>query len=131
MRLFAFAALLALPLLGLGTQSASADYYCCGQGRGEQELQYFYVHTNSVVFDCDAYYCKTKIKVYGGTKFKAECRNGWCNIKDYPFADMWVLESCLKQIGGIDEGRDEGEDVGDVGEGWEARHAYHRSHRGY
>ena len=31
MKTFAFAALLALPLLGIGAQGASADYYCCGQ----------------------------------------------------------------------------------------------------
>jgi hypothetical protein len=126
MKLFAFAALLALPLLGLGAQGASADYYCCGKGRGEQEAQHYYVVKNSVIFDCDAHHCETKIKVYGGTKIKAECNNGWCSIKDFPFAHMWVLESCLKQIG--DDNEQGGEDGGDEGGEGEARQSYKRHH---
>ena len=131
MRLFAFAALMALPLLGLGAQSASADYYCCGKGRGEQESQYYYVTKNSVIFDCDAHHCETKIKVYGGTKIKAECNNGWCKVKDTPFSPMWVLESCLKQIGG-DDNEQGGEEGGDENGEGEARQSYKRHHyRGY
>jgi hypothetical protein len=127
MRLFAFAALLALPLLGLGAQSASADYYCCGKERREPEAQHYYVVKNSVIFDCDGYHCETKIKVHGGAKIKAECNNGWCEIKESRFSRMWVLESCLKPIG--DDERD-GEDNGDDGE---ARQSYKRYHhrRGY
>lgn len=124
MKFFAFAALLALPLLGLGAQSASADYYCCGKERREPEAQHYYVIKNSVIFDCDGYHCETKIKVHGGEKIKAECDKGWCEIKGSRFSRMWVLESCLKQIGGDDE--QGGEDNGDEGE---ARQSYRRYHR--
>ena len=104
MRLFAFAALLALPLLGLGAQSASADYYCCGKEKypAEHKVYWTYVVKDAAVFDCDLYHCQTKIKVYGGTKVKVYCRNGWCHIKNFPFAHVWVLEECLKKS--YDEG---------------------------
>jgi len=130
MKLFTFAALLALPLLGLGAQNASADYYCCGKGRGDQEAQYYYVIKNSVIFDCDAHHCETKIKVHGGTKIKAECNNGWCKIKGFPFSPMWVLENCLKQTGGYDNGQNGDEGGYEGGEG-EARQSYKRRYRGY
>jgi hypothetical protein len=97
MKLFAFAALMALPLLGAGTQSASADYYCCGKGYHEEHhAEHFTVISDAVVFECDSYHCETKIKIFGGTEVKAYCRNGWCEIKNFPFAHVWVLESCLK-----------------------------------
>ena len=121
MRLFAFAALLALPLLALGAQSASADYYCCGK-RDEHKVRWGYVVKDSVIFDCDSYDCQTKIKVRGGTKVKVYCKNGWCHIKNFPFKHMWVLEHCLNLIHkedneGGDEGREDGGDEGAQGEG--------------
>jgi hypothetical protein len=98
MKLYAFAALMALPLLGLGAQSASADYYCCGQQKHHyQHKKLYYVVKDSTVFDCDAYHCETKIKVFGGSTIKADCRDyGWCEIKGLPFGKMWVVEACLK-----------------------------------
>lgn len=130
MRLFAFAALLALPFLGLGAQSASADYYCCGKERDrpEHKVGWTYVVTDSVVFDCDSHDCRTKIKVYGGTKVKVYCRNGWCHIKNFPFAHMWVLEECLKPFG--DDGDRDRDGDNEDGEG--EREGYNRyQHRRY
>jgi hypothetical protein len=118
MRLLAFAALLAIPLLGLGAQGASADYYCCGKGK-EYPRYYtkvYYVHQNTAVFDCDAWHCETKIKLLAGSHVKAKCRDyGWCEIIGsvaggecrhrwcegrgaikVRFANMWVPENCLK-----------------------------------
>jgi hypothetical protein len=122
MRLFAFAALLALPLLGFGAQSASADYYCCGKRQTEHKVRWGNVIKDSVIFDCDAYHCETKIKVYGGTKVKVYCQNGWCHIKNYPFKNMWVLEYCLNLYnddyvhnGQSDEYQGRGDDDGDEG----------------
>jgi hypothetical protein len=115
MKLFAFAALLALPFLGLGAQSASADYYCCGgHQRAEYKIGYTYAIKNSVIFDCDSHYCKTKIKIYEGTKVKVHCRNGWCNIKNFPFENVWVLEECLQPFG--NEGYGHGQEYGGQGE---------------
>jgi len=136
MRLFAFAALLALPLLGFGAQSASADYYCCGGKRGEieQKVRWGHVIRNSVVFDCDAYHCETKIKVYGGTKVKVYCQNGWCKIKNFPFKNLWVLESCLNLYNDdyvhpgpseeYQDREDEGDEGAEVGEGAERAEGY-------
>jgi hypothetical protein len=114
MRLFAFAALLALPLLGLGAQSASADYYSCGNNNNGDEHQVRWTHVvkDSAVFDCDSYDCQTKIKVYGGTKVKVYCRNGWCHIKNFPFANIWVLEECLKKSYGEGNHEENGEEGG-------------------
>ena len=122
MRLFAFAALLALPLLALGAQSASADYYCCGKGQDEHKVRWGYVTKDSAIFDCDSYDCQTKIKVRGGTKVKVYCKNGWCHIKNFSFKHIWVLEHCLKLIHkegheGGDEGREDGGDEGGQVEG--------------
>ena len=130
-----FAALLALPLLGLGVQSAAADYYCCGKTEVEHKIKWAYVVKDSTVFDCDSYHCETKIKLYGGTKVKAYCRNGWCHIKNFPFANVWVLEHCLKWAdhdGDEGKGDDEGGngengdgdngDEGREGEGYKRRH---------
>ena len=128
MRLFAFAALLALPLLGLGAQSASADYYCCGKekDRVEHKVGWTYVTKNSAIFDCDSRDCQTKINVYEGTKVKVYCRNGWCHIKNFPFANVWVLEECVKPFdyNGNREGDEgEGEGESDGGEGYKRRHS--------
>ena len=138
MRPFVFAALLALPLLGLGATSASADYYCCGKKDEEHKVRWAYVVKDSVVFDCDSYHCQTKIKVHGGTKVKTYCKNGWCHIKNYPFSHMWVLENCLKFHDGEseykkgDEGGDEGGESGGEEEGGEGksyeRQGYKRSY---
>jgi hypothetical protein len=137
MRLFAFAALLALPLLGFGAQSASADYYCCGKGQSEHTVRWGNAIKDSVIFDCDSYHCETKIKIYGGTKVKVYCQNGWCRIKNYPFKNMFVLEYCLNlynddyvhngqsdEYGGRDDEGEEGYQGGDRGEGY--RGSYRR-----
>jgi hypothetical protein len=123
MRLFAFAALLALPLLGLGAQSASADYYCCGRNNNgdEHHIRWTYVVKDAAVFDCDSYDCQTKIKVYDGTKVKVYCRNGWCHIKNFPFANVWVLEECLKRS---DEEGNREENGDDDENGGYRRHRY-------
>ena len=134
MRPFAFAALLALPLLGLGAQSASADYYCCG-GKRHNKPHLYRVVKDSAIFDCDAHHCETKIRIEGGATIKAKCENGWCRIKDTPFAPVWILESCLERFydkdeeGKGDEGAEEGaeEDREGQHEGYKRR--YH--HRGY
>jgi hypothetical protein len=137
MRLFAFAALLALPLLVLGAQSASADYYCCGKEQGEHKVRWGYVIRDSVIFDSDSYHCETKIKVHGGTKVKVYCKNGWCHIKNFPFKNMWVLEYCLKLIHkedgeGGDEGSEDGGDEGNqVGEGDEGGEGEREGGEGY
>lgn len=123
MKLFAFAALLALPLLGLGAPSASADYYCCGgRPHSEYKIGYTYTIKNSVIFDCDSHYCHTKIKIYGGTKVKVHCRNGWCLIKSFPFENMWVLEECLQPFYG--EGYGHGEHEGQGEEGYQGQQGY-------
>ena len=129
MKTFAFAALLALPLLGSGAQGASADYYCCGQqksyehhrpshyqhssGYGHsshyEHTKLYYVNKHTAVFDCDAYHCETKIKIEKGATVKAHCREyGWCEIKGGPFKNQWVVETCLEpQYGESHYGRDE------------------------
>jgi hypothetical protein len=128
MKLYAFAALLALPLLGLGAGGASADYYCCGKEKTQHYTQYAYLHTDAQVFGCDGYHCQTEVKVYSGTKVKVFCRNGWCQIKNFPFDNAWVLESCLK----IEHHGYKKDDVyqGEEGEGYEEPRHY-RKHRGY
>jgi hypothetical protein len=130
MRLFAFAALLALPLLGFGAGSASADYYCCGQqksyehhgsghyGRSShyEHTKLYYVNKHTAVFDCDAYHCETKIKIEKGATVEAHCRHyGWCEIKGGPFKHLWVVETCLEPHYGRDEGYGGGDDYGDEG----------------
>jgi hypothetical protein len=129
MRLFAFAALLALPLLGLGAQSASADYYCCGKEKDEVEhkVGWTYVVKDSAIFDCDSHDCRTKIKIQGGTKVKVYCRNGWCHIKNFPFAHMWVLEECLKPFYREGEGEGDGEDNGEEGGEGDSGEGYKRN----
>lgn len=112
MRLFAFAALLALPLFAFAAP-AQADYYnkkCCGEGQnghGEYpEFRVYYVKRPAVVFGCDGYHCKTGIKLKPQTTVKAVCERGWCRIKSHQFKNAWVLEECL--IAKDDEG-EEGE----------------------
>jgi len=109
MRLFAVVALLALPILGLGSQAAKADYYCCGQNRNNDEhSRYgeFIVIKKSVIFGCDAYHCETRVKLRPDVKVSAKCRNGWCRIKSSRFQNAWVLEHCLKPV---EDEQEEGE----------------------
>jgi hypothetical protein len=119
MRLYAFAALLALPLLGLISGAAKADYYCCGKNKGdgdEREVRYFLVVKKTAVFDCDAHHCETKTRLRPHTKIKAECRSyGWCKIEPDRVDSAWVPEHCLKEIGGHQKEEDysEGEAEGE------------------
>lgn len=120
MRLYAFAALLALPLLGLISGAAKADYYCCGKNNGnedEREVRYFRVVKKTAVFDCDAHHCETKIRLRPYTKIKAECRSyGWCQIEPGRVDSAWVPEHCLKEIGGHHKEEEDSEGEGE-GEG--------------
>lgn len=98
MKHYAFAALLALPLLGLASQDAAADYYCCGKRPEPFITKDYYVHKKATVFDCDGWQCETKITLYDDLKISARCRNGWCEVRSFPFKEAWVLESCLKPL---------------------------------
>lgn len=100
MKLHAFAALLALPILGFAAQTAKADYYCCGKEKEPYEFvtKDFYVIKHAVVFGCDGYHCETNVKLESDIHIKARCRNGWCEVRSLPFKDAWVLESCLKHV---------------------------------
>ncbi len=128
MRLFAFVALLALPILGLGSQAAKADYYCCGQNRNnDDDSRYaeFIVIKKSVIFGCDAYHCETKVKLKPDVQVSAKCRNGWCRIKSSRFEHAWVLEHCLKPVEDEqNEGEGEGEGESYKHKPWKQR--YHR-----
>ncbi|WP_088347862.1 MULTISPECIES: hypothetical protein [Rhodomicrobium] len=112
MRLYAFAALLALPLLGSGSGAAKADYYCCGRDKGdEREIRYFLVVKKTAVFDCDAHHCETKIRLRPDTKIKAKCTEyGWCKIEPRRLDNAWVPENCLKEIGDRKDREDEAEE---------------------
>ncbi len=102
MKLYAFAALLALPFFGLAAGTAKADYYCCGRGEVDeafQETHPFIVEGDAVIFGCDGYHCETAIRILGGTHIDAGCRNGWCQIRSLPLREAWVLESCLRPVG--------------------------------
>ena len=107
MRLFAFAALLALPLAGLVASAAKADDYCCrGSGYPHDEFvtKAYYVYKHATLFGCDGYHCETNIRLDADLHIKARCRNGWCEIRSLPLKDAWVLESCLKHGYGGDNG---------------------------
>lgn len=138
MRLYAFAALLALPLLGLVSGAAKADYYCCGKNKGEgdeREVRYFRVIKKTAVFDCDAHHCETKIRLRPHTKIKAVCRPyGWCEIEPGRVENAWVPEHCLKEIGRHDKQEDESEgeaerEVEGEAEREVEREEYRRDHR--
>lgn len=100
MKLHAFAALLAMPMIGFAAQTAKADYYCCSGHQKSYEFvtEDFYVVKDAVVFGCDGYHCETNIKIIGDIHIKARCRNGWCEIQSVPFKNAWVLESGLKRV---------------------------------
>jgi|SRR5687768_1545093 hypothetical protein len=134
MRLFAFAALLALPLFAIAAPAAKADYYkCCGAERhhggdnGYSEFRIYDVQRPAVVFGCDGYHCKTSIKLKPYTTIKARCYKGWCRIKSHQFKNAWVLEECLsaKDEEGEGEGQNEGEGQ-DEGEGEGGQGGYER-----
>jgi len=99
MRVHAFAALLAFPLLGLSAPAAKADRYCCGnEYRDSFVTQEFYVIKHATVFGCDGYHCETNVVMKSDHHVKARCRNGWCQLRSLPFKNAWVLKSCLKQL---------------------------------
>lgn len=100
MRLFAFAALLAIPFLAIAAPAAKADYYCCGNENGKQSFvkEDFHVIKEAVVFGCDGYHCETAIRLLRDVKVEAKCRNGWCKLVTFPLENAWVLESCLKPL---------------------------------
>ncbi len=111
MRLYAFAALLALPFLGLEAGTANANYYCCGQGFDDfGHTRSFYVPQDAVLFSCDGYFCRTGITLNGGTYINAGCRNGWCEIRSLPLRNAWVLRNCLRSNGYVPYGNDNGND---------------------
>jgi hypothetical protein len=119
MKIYAFAAFLALSVVGLAGQAAKADYLCCGE-EDEFVTRVYHVVKNATVFGCDGYHCETNIRLKYGIKVKARCRNGWCEIRNLPLKNVWVLENCLESIGhgpygkrrydpGFDEESDEDE----------------------
>lgn len=123
MRLYAFAVLLALPLLGLISVGAKADYYCCGkkEKKHDDEYRYFLVVQKTAVFDCDAHHCETKVRLRPHTKIKAKCRSyGWCQVEPGRLQNSWVPEYCLKEIGyGDDYAGKKHEDDGDEDKGYD------------
>ncbi|NJM35915.1 MAG: hypothetical protein HC850_15865 [Rhodomicrobium sp.] len=123
MRVYAFAAVLALSVFGITANAAKADYYCCGKQNSRHEFisERFYVIKEAVIFGCDGYHCETTVRLYSDINIKARCRNGWCEIRDLPLKNAWVLESCLQRTGygkhsahrgGFGRSNDEGNDDG-------------------
>lgn len=98
MKIYAFAAFLALSVVGLAGQAAKADYLCCGE-EDSFVTRVYYVAKTATVFGCDGYHCETNIKLLSGIHVKARCRNGWCELRSLPLKNAWVLESCLERIG--------------------------------
>lgn len=101
MKRFAFAALTAIAFLGGAAHTAQADYYCCTEKHKPDYFidQKFHVIEDAVVFGCDGYHCETNVSLYSGVTVKARCRNGWCEVRSFPFKNAWVLEKCLKPVG--------------------------------
>ena len=97
MKTYALAALLALPALGLASQEASARQYCCGERPQNRISQHYIVDRTAVVFDCDAWNCKTDIRIKAGRLIYARCNNGWCRIISGPFKNAFVLRECLNR----------------------------------
>ena len=91
MKLYAFAAFLALMFFSFSDHSAQA-------GSNRSVVHKFFVVKDAVVFGCDSYHCETNLKVHRGIFIKAKCRNGWCKMRTLPFKNAWVLESCLKHV---------------------------------
>ncbi len=102
MRLYAFAALLALSIVGLAAGAAQAGQPCCGEGRYPHHgfvTRPYHVIETATVFGCDGYHCQTNIILASGIDVKARCRNGWCELRGIPMKNVWVLERCLRKIG--------------------------------
>jgi hypothetical protein len=132
MRLFAFAALLALPLFAVAAPAAKADYYkpkCCGESDNgsnsyygyHAEFKHYYVKRPAVVFGCDGYHCQTGIKLKPETTVIAACDRGWCRVKSDHFKNAWVLEECLREFEG-EEGQDDGFNEGGDEGGYQGRY---------
>jgi hypothetical protein len=98
MKIYAFAAFLALSVVGLAGQAAKADYLCCEQ-EDEFVTRAYHVVQSATVFGCDGYHCETNVILKHGVKVKARCRNGWCEIRSLPLKNVWVLENCLEKLG--------------------------------
>jgi hypothetical protein len=102
MKIYAFAAFLAVSVVGLAGQAAKADYLCCEKEK-YHEYEFvtrpYHVIKKATVFGCDGYHCETNIELKYGLDVKARCRNGWCEIRSIPMKNVWVLENCLETIG--------------------------------
>jgi hypothetical protein len=95
MKKFALAALMALPVLGMTTQNASAGNYCCGNEPLAVVKKYF-VPESAVVYERDSRDAETRIRLKGGTWVYAKCRPyGWCELEPKLFDRAWVMEDCL------------------------------------
>lgn len=101
MRVYAFAAFLALAIFGITSNAAKADYYCCGrQDNGYDFItERFYVVKEATIFGCDGYHCETNVRLRSDIHIKARCRNGWCEIRSLNLKNAWVLEICLQRTG--------------------------------
>jgi hypothetical protein len=101
MKIYAFAAFLALSVVGLAGQAAKADYLCCEEDKYHEEFvtRAYHVIQSATVFGCDGYHCETNVVLKQGLNVKARCRNGWCEIRSLPLKNVWVLEGCLEKIG--------------------------------
>ena len=110
MKLYAFAAFLALTLVGLAAEAAKADTPCCGDGpyqSGTFVTYPYQVIKSARVFGCDGYHCETNIVLKNGLDIQARCRNGWCELRSIPMKNVWVLERCLDRLGSGDPEEDE------------------------
>jgi hypothetical protein len=126
MKLYAFAAFLALSLVGLAAEAAKADQPCCGSSQYQHTSlisHKFRVVKHATVFGCDGYHCQTNVILKHGITIRARCRNGWCELIGIPMKNVWVLESCLYRGGYSSHGirGDEEIDIedGDEEEGFE------------
>ena len=100
MKIYAFAAFLALSVVGLAGQAAKADYLCCEDDKYEEFVtRAYHVVQSATVFGCDGYHCETNVVLKHGVNVKARCRNGWCEIRSLPLKNVWVLENCLEKLG--------------------------------
>jgi hypothetical protein len=89
MRLFAFAALMALPLLTIAAPAAKADYYCCGGSQGggyeQQEEGGYYPKYHRKKHYYKNYYHK---------KHHYDQGYGYHKIKQYDVRDWTKVYSC-------------------------------------
>lgn len=98
MKIYALAALLALPLLALVPQEASAQYRCCGEQPYSEPapVRVYRVHTTAVIFDRNEWEAETDIRIKRDAVVHAQCRVGWCRILSGQFRNAFVLERCLE-----------------------------------